>query len=97
MTFPTPPKEGGRQKTSRADCGAAFGGGDGRLIHLSPPRWRQLSFWSRPTFFDLSPRVKLRLTGADVDRYLNGQITNDLRKANTTSAIQASILNAKGN
>ncbi len=40
--------------------------------------------------------MKLRLAGADVERYLNGQITNDLRKANATSAIQASILNAKG-
>jgi folate-binding protein YgfZ len=50
----------------------------------------------RPTFFDLSRRVKLRVTGSDVDRYLNGQITNDLRKADNTSAIQASILNAKG-
>ena len=34
--------------------------------------------------------------GADVERYLNGQITNDLRKASATSAIQASILNTKG-
>lgn len=29
-------------------------------------------------------------------RYLNGQVTNDLRKATPTSAIQASILTAKG-
>ncbi len=50
----------------------------------------------RPTFFDLSPRVKLRLAGADVERYLNGQVTNDLRKANESSTVQASILNAKG-
>ena len=47
-------------------------------------------------FFDLSARVKLRMTGADSFRFLNGQITNDLRKAAATSAIQASILNAKG-
>jgi folate-binding protein YgfZ len=49
-----------------------------------------------PTFFDYSRRVKLRITGADASRFLNGQITNDLRKATATSAIQASILNAKG-
>ena len=49
-----------------------------------------------PTFFDCSRRVKLRITGADASRFLNGQITNDLRKATATSAIQASILNAKG-
>jgi len=49
-----------------------------------------------PAFFDCSARVKLRITGADCFRFLNGQITNDLRKAAATSAIQASILNAKG-
>ena len=49
-----------------------------------------------PTFFDCSRRVKLRVTGADASRFLNGQITNDLRKATAASAIQASILNAKG-
>jgi folate-binding protein YgfZ len=47
-------------------------------------------------FFDLSERAKLRMTGADCVRYLNGQITNDVRKATATAAIQGSILNAKG-
>src|SRR4051794_23697360 len=47
-------------------------------------------------FHDLSPRVKLRVIGADAFRFLNGQITNDLRKATATDAIQAAILNAKG-
>ncbi|MEY2496778.1 MAG: tRNA-modifying protein YgfZ [Verrucomicrobiota bacterium] len=46
--------------------------------------------------FDLSSRVKLRIGGADAPRFLNGQITNDLRKAAATAAIQASVLNAKG-
>lgn len=50
----------------------------------------------RGAFFDCSSRVKLRITGADAPRFLNGQITNDLRKATATSAIQASVLNAKG-
>src|SRR5437899_13006593 len=50
----------------------------------------------RPSFFDLSARVKLRVTGADAFRFLNGQITNDLSKASESAAIQASILNAKG-
>ena len=50
----------------------------------------------RPAFFDLSGRAKLRLTGADVSRFLNGQLTNDIRKATTSTAIQASILNSKG-
>ncbi len=49
-----------------------------------------------PAFFDLSGRVRLRVKGADSFRYLNGQITNDLRKATPAAAIQASILTAKG-
>jgi folate-binding protein YgfZ len=50
----------------------------------------------RGAFFDLSPRVKLRITGADALRFLNGQISNDLRKATADFAIQASVLSAKG-
>src|SRR5437762_11165261 len=47
-------------------------------------------------FLDLSEREKFRITGTDRLRFLNGQITNDLRKASETSAIEACILNAKG-
>src|SRR2546430_12169748 len=47
-------------------------------------------------FFDLSARVKLRVSGADRLRFLNGQLTNDIRKASETSALEACILNAKG-
>ncbi|HST30608.1 MAG TPA: glycine cleavage T C-terminal barrel domain-containing protein [Chthoniobacterales bacterium] len=55
----------------------------------------QTSTADRP-FFDLSPRVKLRVVGADRSRFLNGQITNDIRKANAKVAIEACVLNAKG-
>src|SRR6266550_3774075 len=47
-------------------------------------------------FFDLSPRIKLSVSGADRLRFLNGQLTNDVRKATETNAIEACILNAKG-
>jgi tRNA-modifying protein YgfZ len=47
-------------------------------------------------FVDLSQHAKFRITGADRLRFLNGQITNDLRKASEASAIEACILNAKG-
>src|SRR5437867_11563590 len=47
-------------------------------------------------FFDLSARVKLRVSGADRLRFLNGQLTNDVRKATETNAIEACVLNAKG-
>ena len=48
------------------------------------------------TLLDLSARAKFRLTGTDRFRFLNGQITNDLRKATETVAIEACVLNAKG-
>ena len=47
-------------------------------------------------FFDLSARAKLRVTGADRLRFLNGQLTNDVRRGTETSAIEACVLNAKG-
>jgi len=49
-----------------------------------------------PSFLDLSARAKFRITGTDRLRFLNGQITNDLRKTNETTAIEACVLNAKG-
>jgi folate-binding protein YgfZ len=45
---------------------------------------------------DLSPRAKFKLTGADRVRYLNGQVTNDVRRATITSALHACVVNAKG-
>jgi folate-binding protein YgfZ len=47
-------------------------------------------------FFDLSARTKLRMSGAVRLRFLNGQLTNDVRKAKESAAIEACILNAKG-
>jgi folate-binding protein YgfZ len=47
-------------------------------------------------FFDFSPRAKLRVRGEDRVRFLNGQITNDIRKATEANAIEACVLNAKG-
>lgn len=46
--------------------------------------------------FYLTNRVKLRVTGTDRLRYLNGQISNDLRKATAQNAIHACVLTAKG-
>jgi tRNA-modifying protein YgfZ len=56
----------------------------------------QRSETGRAIFVDLSARAKFRVTGADRFRFLNGQITNDLRKASDTVAIEACVLNAKG-
>jgi tRNA-modifying protein YgfZ len=49
-----------------------------------------------PFFFDLSQRAKFRVRGLDRLRFLNGQITNDLRKATDNEAIEACLLNTKG-
>ena len=46
--------------------------------------------------FDLSGRTKLRITGSDRLRFVNGQVTNDVRKATEAAAIEACVLNAKG-
>jgi tRNA-modifying protein YgfZ len=56
----------------------------------------QRSETARAFLLDLSTRAKLRVTGADRFRFLNGQITNDLRNASETVAIEACVLNAKG-
>src|SRR5436309_11226140 len=56
----------------------------------------QHSETERAMFLDLSARAKLRVAGADRFRFLNGQITNDLRKTSETAAIEACLLNAKG-
>jgi len=47
-------------------------------------------------FFDFSARVKLRVSGSDRLRFLNGQLTNDVRKLTDSSAMEACVLNAKG-
>lgn len=45
---------------------------------------------------NLSTRAKLRLTGADRMRYLNGQVTNDVRRAKADEALYACVTDAKG-
>jgi folate-binding protein YgfZ len=47
-------------------------------------------------FFDLSARTKVRVTGNDRLRFLNGQVTNDVLKATSSCAITACVLNVKG-
>lgn len=45
---------------------------------------------------DLSSRAKWRLSGGDRIRYLNGQVTNDVRTAKDNAALQACVTNLKG-
>jgi folate-binding protein YgfZ len=45
---------------------------------------------------DLNDRAKFVLSGADRVRYLNGQVTNDVRKASSIEAVYACVTNLKG-
>ena len=47
-------------------------------------------------FFFPGPRTRVRVTGADRLRYLNGQLSNDLRRLAPGEAIAALVLTAKG-
>ncbi len=50
----------------------------------------------RMQFLDLTSHVRLRLTGPDRVRYLNGQVTNDVRKAAADAVLWAGVTNHKG-
>src|SRR5213595_2859787 len=72
------------QKRRGADSSVAYC--DGPIID------RQMA----PAFFDLSARAKLRLTGTDRVLFLNGQTTNDVRRARAEATQESCMLNAKG-
>ena len=50
----------------------------------------------RGALLDLSARAQWRLTGADRVRYLNGQVTNDIRRVRADAALSACVTTAKG-
>lgn len=45
---------------------------------------------------NLSSRAKFRLTGGDRVRYLNGQVTNDVRRVRNDETLHACVTDAKG-
>jgi folate-binding protein YgfZ len=51
---------------------------------------------SRGALLDLSDRATWRLSGADRIRYLNGQVTNDIRRVRADAALPACVTTAKG-
>ncbi|CAN5811151.1 folate-binding protein YgfZ [soil metagenome] len=59
-----------------------------------PARLRQ--FREEGGCFELAPRTVIRVGGADRLRYLNGQMSNDLRKLKAGEAMDALVLTAKG-
>ncbi|MCX6854776.1 MAG: hypothetical protein NTV80_07710 [Verrucomicrobia bacterium] len=61
---------------------------------MSPESYQKL--FKEGGCMDLSARAKWRLTGMDRVRYLNGQVTNDVRLAKAESALYACVTNLKG-
>lgn len=52
---------------------------------------------STPTgVLPLTPHTFLLVRGPDAERFLNGQVSNDIRRATETSCVYSAILNAKG-
>ncbi len=56
----------------------------------------EASLLSRKGYFALAGLGRIRVTGADRLRYLNGQTSNDLRKLKPGEAMSALVLTAKG-
>ncbi len=51
---------------------------------------------TRGGYYRLPDRALLALSGADRERYLNGQVTNDVRKLKPGEAMAACVVSAKG-
>jgi len=61
---------------------------------MTAERWNQIK--TEGGWVDLSARAKWQLTGADRVRYLNGQVTNDVRRATKALAVYACVTDVKG-
>ena len=56
----------------------------------------QFSLPAEDLFLDLSNRAKLRLTGADRVRFLNGQVSNDMRAITAEQSVYTGVMTIKG-
>lgn len=63
---------------------------------MSSPEERYRGAIERGGIADLSDRVKLRLTGADRVRYLNGQVTANVQRVTPEAGVPACVTTAKG-
>jgi folate-binding protein YgfZ len=61
---------------------------------MTAERWKQIQ--TEGGWVDLSNRAKWRMVGADRLRYLNGQVTNDIRRATSERAVYACVTDVKG-
>ena len=61
---------------------------------VTPDEWNALR--TRGGAMDLSAAVKLRLSGPDAQRYLNGQVSNDVRRIPDGGSLPACVCTHKG-
>ena len=61
---------------------------------MTPAIWQAIH--ETGAIANLSDEVRLRLTGPDAVRYLNGQVTNDVRRIPPGGALPACVTNHKG-
>ncbi len=57
-------------------------------MHYPPP--------TESVYLDLSDRAKLRLAGGDRARFLNGQVSNDVRQVNAERSVYTGVMTIKG-
>ena len=57
-------------------------------MHYPPP--------AESVYLDLSDRAKLRLVGGDRVRFLNGQVSNDVRQASAERSVYTGVMTIKG-
>jgi folate-binding protein YgfZ len=61
---------------------------------MTPELFQQIT--THGAAVNLSTRAKFRLTGADRVRYLNGQVTNDVRRVKADETLYACVTDVKG-
>ncbi len=64
------------------------------MSESSAPRWQELR--AAGGFFPVREVARFAVMGADRLRYLNGQVSNDLRKLQPGAAMEACVLSARG-
>jgi folate-binding protein YgfZ len=83
------------QHLSRGACFFSMNGAE-MVSHYGNPAVEYDSLRSSAGLFDLSGRGRLGVTGADRQRYLNGQVTNNIKDLRPGEGCYAVVVNAKG-
>jgi folate-binding protein YgfZ len=84
--------------TFHARCGASFAEVNGAEVvaHYGDPLAEHAALRQAVAVLDLSSRARLCVLGRDRERFLNGQVTNDVRALRPGQGCYAALVNAKG-